>query len=123
MCVFVKLFDLRYFLILLNMTAMLRSATSHSPNIPLSFHHHLIFFILHFFSPSFLLFFDKPESKSSKYTLIHAPAESSPLGSNTQDLVSLCLVAHESPKWVRHFFFSHYASDGFVSMSIWRSVC
>lgn len=40
-------------------------------------------------------------TKSSKYTLIHAPAEDAPVESNSQDLVSLCLVAHESPKWVR----------------------
>jgi ubiquinone/menaquinone biosynthesis C-methylase UbiE len=38
--------------------------------------------------------------KAAKYNLVHAPAECSPVASNTQDLVSLCLVAHESPKWV-----------------------
>jgi len=40
------------------------------------------------------------ESKASKYNLIHGEAESTPVESNSQDLVSLCLVAHESPKEV-----------------------
>ena len=39
-------------------------------------------------------------SKADKYTLIHAAAESTPVTSESQDLVSFCLVAHESPKWV-----------------------
>ena len=44
--------------------------------------------------------------KSSKYTLIHAPAEATPVASGTQDLASLCLVAHESPKWVSESIFA-----------------
>ena len=48
----------------------------------------------------------QPSSKSDKYTLIHAPAEDAPVESNSQDLVSLCLVAHESPKWVSKSIFS-----------------
>eukprot|EP00596_Hydrurales_sp_CCMP1899_P008961 CAMPEP_0119035988 /NCGR_PEP_ID=MMETSP1177-20130426/3312_1 /TAXON_ID=2985 /ORGANISM="Ochromonas sp, Strain CCMP1899" /LENGTH=371 /DNA_ID=CAMNT_0006995005 /DNA_START=135 /DNA_END=1250 /DNA_ORIENTATION=- len=47
-----------------------------------------------------------PSSKSSKYNLIHAPAEDAPVESNSQDLVSLCLVAHESPKWVSESIFA-----------------
>jgi len=47
-----------------------------------------------------------PESKSSKYILHHGAAESSPVESGTQDLVSLCLVAHESPKWVSESIFA-----------------
>jgi len=46
-----------------------------------------------------------PESRGSKYTLIHGPAESTPVEAGTQDLVSLCLVAHESPKWVSESIF------------------
>jgi ubiquinone/menaquinone biosynthesis C-methylase UbiE len=47
----------------------------------------------------------QPESRGSKYTLIHGPAESTPVEAGTQDLVSLCLVAHESPKWVSESIF------------------
>jgi len=46
-----------------------------------------------------------PESKSSKYKIFHAPAESSPVSNDSQDLVSLCLVAHESPEWVSKSIF------------------
>jgi len=46
------------------------------------------------------------ESKSSKYDLYHAPAEASPVESSSQDLVSLCLVAHESPVWVSKNIFA-----------------
>lgn len=41
-----------------------------------------------------------PEGKASKYNLYMAEAENSKVDSATQDLVSLCLVAHESPEWV-----------------------
>lgn len=41
-----------------------------------------------------------PTSKKEKYSIFHEPAENTHIESNTQDLVSLCLVAHESPKWV-----------------------
>lgn len=41
-----------------------------------------------------------PPAKSAKYTIFHEPAENTHIDSNTQDLVSLCLVAHESPKQV-----------------------
>jgi ubiquinone/menaquinone biosynthesis C-methylase UbiE len=40
-----------------------------------------------------------------KYKLFHAPAESSPVASNSQDLACLCLVAHESPEWVTQSIF------------------
>ena len=41
-----------------------------------------------------------PASKGDKYHLFHGAAEEAPVESGTQDLVSLCLVAHESPEWV-----------------------
>lgn len=41
-----------------------------------------------------------PEAKASKYDLYMAEAENSRVDSASQDLVSLCLVAHESPEWV-----------------------
>ena len=44
-------------------------------------------------------------SKASKYTIIHAPAESTPVDADSQDMASLCLVAHESPKWVSESIF------------------
>ena len=40
------------------------------------------------------------DAKAGKYNLYQAPAEESKVDSATQDLVSLCLVAHESPEWV-----------------------
>lgn len=46
-----------------------------------------------------------PESKAGKYDLYQAPAEESKVESATQDLVSLCLVAHESPEWVSKSMF------------------
>lgn len=46
-----------------------------------------------------------PPAKASKYNLIHGPAENTPIPSDSQDLVSLCLVAHESPKWVSENMF------------------
>ena len=45
-------------------------------------------------------------SKSRKYNIFHAPAESTGIESNSQDLASLCLVAHESPKWVSESIFA-----------------
>ena len=48
----------------------------------------------------------QPESKSSKYNLVHGYAESTPVASSTQDLVSLCLVAHESPKHISEAIFA-----------------
>jgi len=47
-----------------------------------------------------------PETKASKYNIFHGPAESTHIESNSQDLVSLCLVAHESPKWVSESIFA-----------------
>jgi SAM-dependent methyltransferase len=47
-----------------------------------------------------------PAAKSSKYTLIHAAAEATPVAASSQDLASLCLVAHESPKWVSESIFA-----------------
>lgn len=38
--------------------------------------------------------------KAAKYTLLHGLAEATPLPDESQDLVTLCLVAHESPAWV-----------------------
>jgi ubiquinone/menaquinone biosynthesis C-methylase UbiE len=46
-----------------------------------------------------------PPAKSDKYTVFHGYAEASPVESATQDLVSMCLVAHESPKWVSESIF------------------
>mmetsp|Transcript_16136 Transcript_16136/g.16267 ORF Transcript_16136/g.16267 Transcript_16136/m.16267 type:complete len:368 (-) Transcript_16136:307-1410(-) len=47
-----------------------------------------------------------PTSKAEKYTILHGPAEATQVPSNSQDLVSLCLVAHESPKWVSESLFA-----------------
>lgn len=47
-----------------------------------------------------------PSSKAARYTIFHGPAEATPVPSNSQDLVSLCLVAHESPKWVSESIFA-----------------
>ena len=47
----------------------------------------------------------QPEDQKNRYTLVHGAAESSPLPSGSQDLVSLCLVAHESPKAVSEGIF------------------
>ena len=46
-----------------------------------------------------------PESKANKYKIYHGAAEDSKIESNSQDLASLCLVAHESPKWVSKAIF------------------
>lgn len=46
-----------------------------------------------------------PDAKAGKYNLYQAPAEESKVDSATQDLVSLCLVAHESPEWVSKSMF------------------
>lgn len=43
--------------------------------------------------------------KACIYNLVHGPAESTAIESGTQDLVSLCLVAHESPAWVSKAIF------------------
>lgn len=45
------------------------------------------------------------QDKSAKYSLVHGPAETTAVASGSQDLVSLCLVAHESPAWVTHAIF------------------
>lgn len=45
-------------------------------------------------------------SRASKYHIRHAAAESSGVASGSQDLVSLCLVAHESPKRVSEAIFA-----------------
>jgi ubiquinone/menaquinone biosynthesis C-methylase UbiE len=44
--------------------------------------------------------------KAAKYTLVHGPAETTSVASGSQDLVSLCLVAHESPAWVTKSIFA-----------------
>merc|ERR1712031_123869 len=41
-----------------------------------------------------------------KYSLLHGPAEDTPIPDDSQDLVSLCLVAHESPRWVSENIFA-----------------
>lgn len=46
-----------------------------------------------------------PAAKGDKYNVVHGYAEASPVESSTQDLVSLCLVAHESPRWVSEAIF------------------
>jgi len=38
--------------------------------------------------------------RASKYTIRHEAAEQTTIPSDSQDLACLCLVAHESPKWV-----------------------
>lgn len=48
---------------------------------------------------------EMPVTKAEKYQLLHAPAESTPVASDSQDFVSLCLVAHESPAWVSKSIF------------------
>eukprot|EP01041_Mallomonas_annulata_P005481 gene5481-11027_t len=45
-------------------------------------------------------------SKAERYSILHGPAEATPVPSDSQDLVSLCLVAHESPKWVSESIFA-----------------
>lgn len=45
-------------------------------------------------------------AKSDKYTIFHGAAEETGIESESQDLVSLCLVAHESPKWVSENIFA-----------------
>jgi ubiquinone/menaquinone biosynthesis C-methylase UbiE len=46
-----------------------------------------------------------PEAKGSKYEIRHEAAEKTIIPSGTQDLASLCLVAHESPRWVSKAIF------------------
>ena len=46
-----------------------------------------------------------PESKAKKFNIYHGAAEDSKIESNSQDLACLCLVAHESPKWVSKSIF------------------
>jgi ubiquinone/menaquinone biosynthesis C-methylase UbiE len=47
-----------------------------------------------------------PGSKAGKYHLVHEAAEQTTVPSDSQDLVSLCLVAHESPQWVSKSIFA-----------------
>jgi len=47
-----------------------------------------------------------PDARAAKYSLRHEAAEATSLASASQDLVSLCLVAHESPKWVSESLFA-----------------
>lgn len=44
-------------------------------------------------------------SKAEKYRIYKACAEDSKVESSSQDLASLCLVAHESPRWVTKSIF------------------
>jgi ubiquinone/menaquinone biosynthesis C-methylase UbiE len=46
-----------------------------------------------------------PASKGSKYEVRHEAAEHTTVASNSQDLASLCLVAHESPRIVSKAIF------------------
>lgn len=41
-----------------------------------------------------------PNVKASKYSILHEAAEATTMENNSQDIVSLCLVAHESPRVV-----------------------
>jgi ubiquinone/menaquinone biosynthesis C-methylase UbiE len=47
-----------------------------------------------------------PAKKAEKFNLYKAPAEASQVKANSQDLVSLCLVAHESPEQVTKNIFT-----------------
>lgn len=47
----------------------------------------------------------QPDSKRFKYAVRHEAAEATTVPSGSQDLVSLCLVAHESPQWVSEAIF------------------
>ncbi|KAJ1413566.1 S-adenosyl-L-methionine-dependent methyltransferase [Ochromonadaceae sp. CCMP2298] len=47
-----------------------------------------------------------PATKSGKYVVRHEAAEATTVASASQDLVSLCLVAHESPRWVSKAIFA-----------------
>jgi ubiquinone/menaquinone biosynthesis C-methylase UbiE len=44
--------------------------------------------------------------KAATYNLFHGAAETTGIPSESQDLVSLCLVAHESPAWVSKAIFA-----------------
>merc|ERR1719498_798369 len=46
------------------------------------------------------------KEKSDKYNIYQAAAEDTGIPSNSQDLASLCLVAHESPRWVSKAIFN-----------------
>jgi len=46
-----------------------------------------------------------PPTKAQRYKLIHSCAEYTPIASESQDLVSLCLVAHELPKSISESIF------------------
>lgn len=45
-------------------------------------------------------------AKAAKYNVYHGAAENTGVESNSQDLASLCLVAHESPRWVSKAIFA-----------------
>jgi len=47
-----------------------------------------------------------PAAKGGKYQTRHEAAEATTVASESQDLVSLCLVAHESPVWVSKQIFA-----------------
>jgi len=47
-----------------------------------------------------------PSSKGDKFEVRHEPAEHTTVASNSQDLASLCLVAHESPRKVSKEIFA-----------------
>lgn len=44
-------------------------------------------------------------SKAQRYHVYHGKAEETGVASSSQDLASLCLVAHESPRWVSKAIF------------------
>jgi len=46
------------------------------------------------------------KKKAAKYDVYHGCAEDSKVESESQDLASLCLVAHESPRWVTKSIFN-----------------
>jgi len=45
-------------------------------------------------------------AKAAKYNVYHGCAESTGVESGSQNLASLCLVAHESPRWVSKAIFA-----------------
>lgn len=47
-----------------------------------------------------------PAAKGDKYEVRHEPAEATTIADASQDLASLCLVAHESPAWVTKAIFA-----------------
>lgn len=60
----------------------------------------------HLFESIFCLSCSQPRLKANKYKLRHEAAEGTSQPDNSQDLVTFCLVAHESPKNVSKAIFA-----------------